>query len=42
MRLREWRLTDREGHVTDLKITQLHAVSGLDPSLFVLDDPRGR
>jgi outer membrane lipoprotein-sorting protein len=40
MRLREWRLTDREGHVTDLRITQFQAVTGLDPSLFVLDDPR--
>jgi outer membrane lipoprotein-sorting protein len=40
LRLREWQLTDRQGHTTDLRITELRSVSGLDPSLFVLDDPR--
>ena len=39
-RLQSWRLTDRQGRTTDVRLTQLQAVSGLDPSLFVIQDPR--
>lgn len=42
LKLREWRLTDRQGRVTEMRVTQIQPVSGLDPSLFVLDDPRSR
>jgi outer membrane lipoprotein-sorting protein len=38
VRLREWRLTDRQGRTTQVQITSLEAVSGLDPALFVLND----
>jgi outer membrane lipoprotein-sorting protein len=38
IRLREWRLTDRQGRVTRVQITALEPTSGLDPALFTLKD----
>ena len=35
MRLREWSLTDRQGRTTTVRLSDLTATSGLDPSLFV-------
>ena len=40
-RLREWSLTDGQGQVTQMRIN-LQPASGLDPSLFVLRDPRAK
>jgi outer membrane lipoprotein-sorting protein len=40
VRLTEWDLTDAQGGVTRVKIVSLEPTSGLDPSLFVLRDPR--
>ncbi|QUD86668.1 LolA family protein [Phenylobacterium montanum] len=34
VRLREWSLTDGQGRTTRIRLTGLHATSGLDPALF--------
>ena len=34
IRLREWSLTDSQGRTTRIRLTGLHATSGLDPALF--------
>jgi outer membrane lipoprotein-sorting protein len=38
--LREWTVTDAQGGTTRVRLEGLHAVGSLDPSLFVLHDPR--
>lgn len=40
IRLTEWDLTNQQGQMTRVQITDLEPTSGLDPSLFVLRDPR--
>ncbi len=39
MALREWSILDVQGGRTTVRLSDLHAVSGLDPKLFELDDP---
>jgi len=38
--LASWAITDAQGRTTRVQISGLQATSGLDPSLFVLKDPR--
>lgn len=38
--LAAWAVTDPQGRTTRVQISGLHTASGLDPSLFVLRDPR--
>jgi len=40
MSLVGWAVTDAQGRTTQVRISGLQRVSGLDPSLFVLKDPR--
>jgi outer membrane lipoprotein-sorting protein len=40
MALTGWSVTDAQGRTTQIRITGLQRVSGLDPALFVLKDPR--
>ncbi|MFL5298218.1 MAG: LolA family protein [Phenylobacterium sp.] len=40
MTLRGWSVTDAQGRTTQVRIDGLERVSGLDPGLFVLKDPR--
>lgn len=40
MTLTGWSVTDAQGHTTQVRIAGLQRVSGLDPALFVLKDPR--
>lgn len=40
MSLAGWSVTDAQGHTTQIRISGLERASGLDPSLFVLKDPR--
>jgi len=35
VRLREWSLTDAQGHTTRIRLTAFESTSGLDPALFV-------
>ena len=42
MRLAGWAVTDAQGHTTQVRVLGLERVSGLDPALFVLKDPRPR
>lgn len=42
MMLRNWAVTDAQGHTTQVRIDSLETASGLDPDLFVLKDPRPR
>jgi len=37
--LREWKMTDAQGRVTDIRLTGFEPVSGLDPNLFVIPAP---
>jgi outer membrane lipoprotein-sorting protein len=38
--LRGWTVTDAQGRTTQIRLDNLQAAPGLDPSLFVLKDPR--
>lgn len=38
--LKSWSVTDAQGQTTRIDLEQLSSVSGLDPSLFILADPR--
>lgn len=38
--LKSWTVTDAQGQTTRIDLEQFSAVSGLDPALFVLVDPR--
>lgn len=40
MRLLGWTVTDGQGQATRVRLTALQATSGLDPALFVLNNPR--
>ncbi len=40
IRLTEWSLTDAQGQTVRVRITALEPAFGLDPTLFVLRDPR--
>lgn len=42
LRLTEWTITDAQGGRTRVQLASLQAVSGLNPSLFVLRDPNRR
>jgi outer membrane lipoprotein-sorting protein len=42
MTLAGWSVTDAQGRTTQVRISGLQRVSGLDPALFVLKDPRAR
>jgi outer membrane lipoprotein-sorting protein len=42
MALKSWSVTDAQGRTTQVRIDSLERTSGLDPSLFVLKDPRPR
>lgn len=42
MTLVGWAVTDAQGRSTQVRISGLQRVSGLDPALFVLTDPRPR
>ncbi|MBS0360326.1 MAG: outer-membrane lipoprotein carrier protein LolA [Proteobacteria bacterium] len=42
MRLVAWAVTDAQGHVTQVRISDLEKTSGLDPALFVLKNPNTR
>lgn len=37
-----WEITDAQGQITRVAVTELAPASGLDPALFVLRDPRPR
>lgn len=40
MTLQGWSVTDAQGRTTQVRLSDLAAAPGLDPSLFVLKDPR--
>jgi outer membrane lipoprotein-sorting protein len=42
MTLAGWSVTDAQGRTTQVRISGLQRISGLDPALFVLKDPRAR
>ena len=42
MALVAWTVTDAQGHATQVRISGLQKTSGLDPSLFVLKNPKTR
>ncbi len=39
--LREWKMTDAQGRVTDIRLTSFEPASGLDPNLFTVPAPAG-
>jgi outer membrane lipoprotein-sorting protein len=39
LRLKEWTVVDAKGQRTRVELTDLHPASGLNPKLFVLDNP---
>jgi outer membrane lipoprotein-sorting protein len=39
LRLKEWTVVDAKGQRTRIELTDLHPASGLNPKLFVLDNP---
>ena len=41
MALKEWSIVDARGARTDVKLSELQSVSGLDPGLFQLQSPAG-